>query len=48
VPDGLGDAVADFKSQFLAASASSRAVDPTATDAGEVGDAHSNKTLATE
>jgi F-type H+/Na+-transporting ATPase subunit alpha len=48
VPDGLGDAVEGFKSQFLAASAERRAADPTATAAGEVGEAHSNKTLATE
>jgi F-type H+-transporting ATPase subunit alpha len=48
VPDGLGEVVEAFKSQFLAASATARAVDPTATDAGEVGEAASQKTLATE
>ena len=34
--------------KFTAASAASRAVDPTATDAGELGEAASQKTLATE
>jgi F-type H+-transporting ATPase subunit alpha len=48
VPDGLGDAVEAFKSQFLAAAASARQADPTATSAGEVGEAASQKTLATE
>jgi F-type H+-transporting ATPase subunit alpha len=48
VPDELGDVVAEFKSQFLAAAAAARAADPTATDAGEVGEAQSTKTLATE
>ncbi len=48
VPDALADAVETFKSQFLAAAASARAADPTATDAGEVGEAASQKTLATE
>ncbi len=48
VPEGLGDAVQSFKDSFLAASAAARALDPTATDAGEVGEAHSTKTLATE
>jgi F-type H+-transporting ATPase subunit alpha len=48
VPDGLADVVEGFKSQFLAAEAERRAADPTATTAGEVGEAQSNKTLATE
>jgi F-type H+-transporting ATPase subunit alpha len=48
VPDNLGDVVAEFKSQFLAAAAAARAADPTATDADELGAAKSNKTLATE
>ncbi len=50
VPADLGDIVAAFKQQFNEAAASNvgRAVDPTATDAGEVGDAASGKTLATE
>jgi F-type H+-transporting ATPase subunit alpha len=48
VPDALGDTVADFKSQFVAAAAEARAADPTATDADELGAAASAKTLATE
>jgi F-type H+-transporting ATPase subunit alpha len=48
IPDGLADVVEGFKSQFLAAEAERRAADPTATTAAEVGEAHSNKTLATE
>jgi F-type H+-transporting ATPase subunit alpha len=47
VPDGLADVVQSFKDQFVSETAQ-RAVDPTATDAGELGDAHSQKTLATE
>jgi F-type H+-transporting ATPase subunit alpha len=48
VPDALADAVASFKTSFVAASASARAADPTAVDADEVGAAASTKTLATE
>jgi F-type H+-transporting ATPase subunit alpha len=52
VPTELGDLVAAYKEQFLAAdadaAAAAHAADPTATDAGEVGEAHSDKTLATE
>jgi F-type H+-transporting ATPase subunit alpha len=50
VPDALAGAVETFKEQFLAASATavSRQVDPTATDADELGAAASHKTLATE
>ena len=47
VPDGLADAVLNFKQQFVAA-IGGRAVDPTAVDADEVGEAQSTKTLATE
>jgi F-type H+/Na+-transporting ATPase subunit alpha len=47
VPADMGTYIAAFKDQFNA-DAAVRKVDPTATDAGEVGDAHSNKTLATE
>ncbi|MEK7292856.1 MAG: F0F1 ATP synthase subunit alpha [Actinomycetota bacterium] len=47
VPKDLADIVVAFKAQFVATSASA-AVDPTRTDAGEVGDAKSAKTLATE
>jgi F-type H+-transporting ATPase subunit alpha len=50
VPDALAGAVEAFKEQFLAASsaAAGRAVDPTSTDADELGDAASQKTLVTE
>ena len=49
VPDSLGDVVQSFKDSFVAASAASGVnADPTAVDADEVGDANSNKTLATE
>ncbi len=48
VPDDLGDAIAAFKSQFRASDGSAAAADPTAVDADELGDARSNKTLATE
>ena len=48
VPAELGDVIAGFKDQFVAASAAARAADATATTAEEVGAAHSNKTLATE
>jgi F-type H+-transporting ATPase subunit alpha len=49
VPDELGDVIAAFKEQFVArTAAAAAAADPTATDAGEVGEAHSPKTLATE
>jgi F-type H+-transporting ATPase subunit alpha len=49
VPAELGDIIAEFKEQFLEASAeAARIADPTATDASELGEAASNKTLATE
>ena len=49
VPDSLADVVQSFKDSFVAASAASGVnADPTAVDADEVGDANSNKTLATE
>ncbi|MGA0884562.1 MAG: F0F1 ATP synthase subunit alpha [Ilumatobacteraceae bacterium] len=49
VPDSLADIVQSFKDSFVAASAASGVnADPTAVDADEVGDANSNKTLATE
>ncbi|MEY3581844.1 MAG: synthase subunit alpha, partial [Actinomycetota bacterium] len=47
VPKDLADIVKAFKSSFVTSSASASA-DPTATSAGEVGDAASAKTLATE
>ena len=49
VPDSLDDIVQSFKDSFVAASAASGGnADPTAVDADEVGDANSDKTLATE
>ena len=49
VPAELGDVIDEFKERFVAALAEDvRSADPTATDAAELGDAESNKTLATE
>ncbi len=48
VPDALADVVKDFKAQFQSGASLARAADPTATSAGELGDAQSNKTLETE
>ncbi|MBK5332454.1 MAG: F0F1 ATP synthase subunit alpha, partial [Ilumatobacteraceae bacterium] len=48
VPAELGDVIEEFKERFVAATAEARAADPTATDAAELGEAESNKTLATE
>ena len=49
VPESLDDIVQSFKDSFIAASAASGVnADPTAVDADEVGDANSDKTLATE
>ena len=48
VPAELGDVIASFKAQFVAAIASGKPADPTATDADALGDAQSAKTLATE
>ena len=48
VPADLGDIVAAFKSQFKSSAASAATADPTASDAEALGEAHSNKTLATE
>ncbi len=50
VPEGLADAVQTFKDQFVGeqAAAAAAAFDPTRVDADELGEAHSNKTLATE
>jgi F-type H+-transporting ATPase subunit alpha len=47
VPEGLGDIVASFKERF-AVTKEDGVADPTATDAHELGDAESEKTLATE
>jgi F-type H+-transporting ATPase subunit alpha len=49
VPGELASIVETFKDQFLAGHPGDRpAADPTATDAEAVGEAESNKTLATE
>jgi hypothetical protein len=50
VPAELADLIASFKSDFVAASAAAAkaAADPTATSAEALGEAHSDKTLATE
>jgi F-type H+-transporting ATPase subunit alpha len=47
VPEGLDDAIVSFKANFTPSS-DEYAVDPTKLDVDEVGDATSNKTLATE
>jgi len=48
VPSDLGDIVSAFKADFKITVPKSAAVDPTATDADALGEANSNKTLATE
>ena len=48
VPSDLGDIVLAFKNGFKITAPKGAAVDPTATDAAALGDAQSNKTLATE
>jgi len=48
VPDDLDDAITAFKAQFTTSGGEGRTVDPLATDADEVGEAESDKTLATE
>ncbi|MEY2401110.1 MAG: F-type H+/Na+-transporting ATPase subunit alpha [Ilumatobacteraceae bacterium] len=49
VPAELADAIVEFKERFVAASAeAARNADPTKTDAAELGEAESHKTLATE
>ena len=48
MPAELGDLVAQFKDRFNTGVVGPPPVDPLATDAGEVGDAESDKTLATE
>ncbi|MEL6893907.1 MAG: F0F1 ATP synthase subunit alpha, partial [Actinomycetota bacterium] len=49
LPDSLGDVITAFRAQFQTSDgSSSNPQDPTATDAGEMGDAESPKTLATE
>ncbi len=48
VPDGLADAVQTFKAQFTSGADGGHHVDPASVDADEMGQAASNKTLATE
>ncbi len=48
VPEDLDDAIKAFKAQFTSSGDGGNVVDPLATDAEELGDAESNKTLATE
>ena len=48
VPSDLGDIITAFKAQFKPTAAKGASVDPTATDADALGEAASNKTLATE
>jgi F-type H+-transporting ATPase subunit alpha len=48
VPSDLGDIVTAFKADFKITVPKTAAVDPTATDADALGEANSNKTLATE
>ena len=48
VPADLGDIVTAFKAQFKTSVSDRHAADPTATSAEALGEAHSNKTLATE
>jgi F-type H+-transporting ATPase subunit alpha len=48
VPKDLGDIITAFKKQFTPSSQGAAKADPTAVDAGELGDAASKKTLATE
>jgi F-type H+-transporting ATPase subunit alpha len=48
LPSGLADAVQSVKETFAASSLSARKADPTATDAEEMGEATSGKTLVTE
>ena len=48
VPDDLDDAINAFKAQFRSSGSDAPVADPLATDAAEVGEAESRKTLATE
>jgi len=48
LPDGVSDAIREFKGGFVLDESSSPAADPTRSDATGVDDATSNKTLATE
>ncbi|MGA0879444.1 MAG: F0F1 ATP synthase subunit alpha, partial [Ilumatobacteraceae bacterium] len=48
LPDDLGAVVQSFKDSFMASAAAARKANELATDAEQLGAAHSNKTLATE
>ena len=48
LPDGMADAVAEFKQSFQVTSSDAPALDLTAVEAEELGEAESAKTLATE
>src|SRR4249920_3689915 len=48
IPNELGDVIAEFMERFVASDVAARAADPTATDAAALGEAESDKTLATE
>jgi F-type H+-transporting ATPase subunit alpha len=48
LPDGMADAVAEFKQGFQVTAAETAVVDPTSVDAEGLGEAESAKTLATE
>jgi F-type H+-transporting ATPase subunit alpha len=48
LPDGMADAVAEFKQGFQVSAADTPLVDPASVDAEGLGEAESNKTLATE
>ena len=48
LPDSLGDVIEAFKASFETSGSASHAQDPTDTDAEELGEAESEKTLATE
>jgi hypothetical protein len=48
VPSDLGEIVITFKAQFKVTGPKAGSVDPTATSADALGDAASDKTLATE
>jgi F-type H+-transporting ATPase subunit alpha len=48
LPDDLGAVVQSFKESFMASAAAARKANELATDAEQLGEAHSNKTLATE
>ena len=48
VPDSLGELIQQFKDNFTVSGADGSPADPTKTDAEELGEAQSAKTLATE